>query len=162
MKKRILTLGAVLALVMALVVPSTVLATTTDVTGNVKSGYTFTPPSAISLGDMVPKPEPYTASSTDGSLTGNNQYGYKVTSKDTKTENTGFMVSGTNVLSTKLQISNENTNYVNADIEKTFLDTAGPTDTTFSLWVSQLVKGTDTVADNYTITITFTVTVKTA
>jgi hypothetical protein len=162
MKKRILTLGVVLVLVSVLVVPGAVLASdTTNVTGNVIQGYTFTAPSAISLGDMAPSLTPHKGSSTDGSLVGNNPVGYTVTGTDAKTLNKGYMVSGSDVLATKHQISKEDANYVNADTVKTFVDTSGPTNVAVSLYVSQLVTYTDTVATGYSITITFTVTPKT-
>ena len=160
MKKKILTLGAVLALVAVLIAPSAVLAaTTTGVTGDVVEGYTFAAPSAISLGTMTPG-TPATGSSTDGSLEGNNPDGYTVTGIDAKGSDTGYMVSGSYVLASKHQISDEDANYVNADTAKTFVDTSGATNVAVSLYVSQAVAYTDTVATGYSITITFTVTEK--
>ena len=156
MKKKILTLGMVLTLVAVLVAPGAVLATT-EVTGDVVEGYTFTAPSAIELGSMTPG-TPATGSSTDGSLVGNNPAGYTVTGIDEAVSDTGYMVSGANVLASKHEISDEDANYVNADTEKTFVDTSGPTDAAVSLYVSQDVAYTDTVATGYSITITFTVT----
>ena len=161
MKKKILTLGAVLALVAVLIAPSAVLAaTTTGVTGNVIQGYTFSAPLAIALGDMTPGATA-TGSSTDGSLEGNDPAGYTVTGIDAKGSNTGYMVVDSNVLASKHQISNEDANYVNADTAKTFVDTSEATDVTVSLYVKQGVTYTDPVDTGYSITITFTVTPKT-
>jgi hypothetical protein len=162
MNKRILTLGVVLVLVSVLVVPGAVLANgNTVVTGNVTQGFTFTAPTAISLGSMAPSVTAYKAHSTDGSLVGNNPTGYTVTGIDAKASNTGYMVSGSNVLQNELQISNEDATYVSADTGKPFVDTSAPTDVVVSLYVSQMVTYTDPVATNYSITITFTVTPKT-
>jgi len=159
MKKKILTLGMVLALVAVLVVPGAVLATT-EVTGNVIEGYTFTPPSAIALGDMTPGTTA-AGSSTDGSLVGNDPAGYTVTGIDEKGTDTGCMVSGANVLASRHEISDEDATYVPADTAKTFVDTGVPTDVAVSLYVHQYVGYADTVATGYSITITFTVTPKT-
>ncbi len=158
MKKRILTLGVVLVLVSVLAVPGAVLAAdTTNVTGNVIQGYTFTAPSAISFGNMAPSATPHKGSSTDGSLQGNNPAGYTVTGIDAKVSDTGYMVSGSNVLTNKLEISNVDGSYGNADTAQTFVSTTAPTSTTVSLYVSQVVAYDDPVATNYSITITFTV-----
>ena len=161
MKKRILTFGVVLVLVMVLVVPGAVLATdTTEVTGTVTEGYTFTAPSTVGLGSMAPSATPYTGNSTDGRLDGNNPAGYTVTGIDAKGTDTGKMVSGSDVLTEKLKISKEDASYVDADTQKTFLDSGGITGTDISLYVSQEVTYADPVASGYTITITFTVTPK--
>jgi len=161
MKKKILTLGVVLVLVTVLVVPGAVLANgTTEVTGTVTEGYTFTAPSTVELGSMAPSATPHKASSTDGSLVGNNPTGYTVEGIDDKGTNTGYMVSGSDVLANKLKISKEDATYVDADTSKNFVDTGVPTDVTVSLYVSQLVSYADPVASGYTITITFTVAPK--
>jgi len=157
MKKRILIFGVVLVLVTVLMAPGAVLATgTTEVTGTVIQGYTFTAPTAIGLGSMAPSLTPYKASSTDGSLVGNNPTGYTVEGIDVKGTDTGYMVSGSDVLANQHQISNADADYVNADTSKKFVDTSGPTDVTVSLYVSQEVAFTDAVG-TYTITITLTV-----
>lgn len=159
MKKKILVLASVLALLSAMIFPGDVMAAnTTDVTGSVTSGYSFSAPSAVALGAMSPSVTPHKANSSDGSLVGNNAAGYTVTGIDEKGTSTGFMVSGANVLGNKLQISYEDANYVDADTNKNFLDTTGPTNATVSLYVSQMVTYTDPVATGYSITITFTVT----
>ena len=160
MKKRILTLGMVLALVSVLVMPTAALATTTDVTGDVVEGYTFTAPTAIPLGSMTPG-TPATGSSTDGSLEGNDPDGYTVTGIDVKDTKPGYMVSGANTLLNLHQISNEDATYVHADTAKTFVDTSGPTNVAVSLYVIQDVSYADPVDTGYSITITFTVTPKT-
>ena len=123
-------------------------------------GYTFTPPSAIALGDMTPGTTA-AGSSTDGSLVGNDPAGYTVTGIDEKGTDTGYMVSGANVLGSKHQISDADAGYINADTVKQFVNTFGPTDVAGSLYVHQYVGYADTVATGYSITITFTVTPKT-
>ena len=160
MKKKILTLGAVLTLVAVLVVPGAVLATTTDVTGDVIEGYTFTPPPGIGLGSMTPG-TPKTGDSA-GSLEGNNAAGYTVKAKDDKTPYTGYMTVGTDVLENLLEISSDGTNYMTIDTEKTFLTTSAPGEDAVPLYAKQDVTYSDPVATGYTITITFTVTPNTA
>jgi hypothetical protein len=161
MTKKILTFGMVLVLATVLVVPGTVLgANTTEVTGDVTEGYTFTAPSAVSLGSMAPSATAYTSNSTDGSLVGNNPAGYTVTGTDAKSTNKGYMVSGTDLLDSKHQISKDGTTYYDADTSVSFVDSTAPTDTAVSLYVKQLVAYDDPVATGYTITITFTVTPK--
>ena len=166
MKKKILTLGMVLTLVAVLVAPNAVLAVTTDVTGDVIEGYTFTAPSAIALGSMTPGTTA-SGSSTDGSLVGNDPDGYIVTGTDKNTEVTaGYMLilgEGTQaapdyILGSRHEISDIDAGYVSADTVKQFVNTFGPTDVTVSLYVHQYVAYTDTAATGYTITITFTVT----
>ena len=161
MKKRILTLGVVLVLAAVLVVPGAVLATTypTEVTGTVTEGYTFTPPSAIELGNMDPSATPYKAHSTDGRLDGNNADGYTVFARDEA--GFGHMVSGSDVLTDMLDISNEDANYLDAYPGKMLLVTDGLTGADISLYVRQMVTYADPVADGYTMTISFTVTTKT-
>ena len=121
-------------------------------------GYTFTAPPAIGLGGMAPGTTG-TGNST-GSLTGDNTDGYTITGMDAKTTNTGYMVSGGNVLANELQIGPASNSLGAADASQTFLDVsaAGTYDVPFH--VSQSIAYTDAVATNYTITITFTVTEK--
>ncbi len=169
MKKRILTLGMVLALVSVLVMPTAALATTTDVTGDVVEGYTFTAPTAIPLGSMTPGTTA-SGSSTDGSLVGNDPDGYTVTGTDKNTEVTagymlimgdGTMAAPNYILGSRHEISDEDASYVPADTAKTFVDTSGPTNVAVSLYVIQDVSYADPVDTGYSITITFTVTPKT-
>ncbi len=160
MKKRILTLIITLALLAALAPPMAVFAagTTSDVTGGVVTGYTFSAPSAISLGDMTPG-TPATGNSTDGNLTGNNAAGYTVTGTDANTgAGTGCMISGANTLHNKLLIGPAASPTDTADTVVSFLSTSGITDEAISLYVSQLATFDDVVATGYSITITFTVT----
>ena len=164
MKKRILTFGAALVLVMVLAVPGVVLgADTTLVTGSVQAGYTFVAPDTVDIGSMVPSEFPYTGGGIwHGSLVGNNPAGYTVTGIDAKGTNAGYMTtSGGTPLANKLEISNdEATGFVDADVGKTFVDTSGPTYLVIDLYVSQLVDYTDEPSD-YSIEITFTVVEKT-
>jgi hypothetical protein len=154
MKRRILTFGVLAALVAATLLPGVVLAgDTTEIVGSVEEGYTFVAPSPISLGTMTPSATPYKGNSTDGSLLGNNPDGYTVTGQDAYLS--GYMENGDH-LTNMFEISNEDANYVTADTAKTFVDTSGPTDTTVSLYVSQLVSYNDTPAV-YSITILFDV-----
>ena len=159
MKKRILTFGVLLILMTISVVPGGVLAAdSTWVGGEVLEGYTFAAPAPIFLSSMTPSATPYKGSSSGGSLVGNNANGYTVEGIDAKGINTGYMVSGGgSPLANKHQISDEDANYVAADTAKTFVDTSGPTDTTFSLYVSQVVAHADAPAADYQIEITFTV-----
>jgi len=163
MKKRILTFGVLLILVTIFVVPGVVSAQDggTWVLGNVVEGYTFTAPSPISLGTMTPSGTPYKGSSSGGSLMGNNPSGYTVTGIDEKGGDTGYMTTsgGGDVLANRHEISDQDASYVPADTAKTFVDTSGPTDAVFSLYVSQVVAYTDT-PDIYEIEIAFTVTPK--
>ena len=121
-------------------------------------GYTFTAPPAIGLGGMAPGTTA-TGSST-GSLEGNNSDGYIVTGIDAKMTNTGYMVSGENVMNNKFSMGPAADTLGNASMAQTFLDEYGygPHDVPFH--VSQMVAYTDAVAEGYTITITFTVTEK--
>ena len=156
MKKKILTLGAVLALVAVLVAPNAVLATTTDVGGNVVEGYTFTAPSIIALGSMTPGTA--ATGNSAGSLEGNNTLGYTVTGVDAKGTNTGYMVSGTDVLANMLQMGPDAGVAYTAATVTTFLTTSAITDAAVPFYVSQTATYADPVASGYTITITFTVT----
>ena len=155
MKKKILTLGMVLTLVAVLVAPNAVLAVTTEVTGTVTEGYTFTAPSTVALGSMAPSATAYKAHSTDGRLDGNNAYGYTVFARDDAAF--GYMRSGGNWLIDMLDISNEDANYEDAHPGKMLLLTDGITGADISLYVRQIVTYADPVADGYTMTISFTV-----
>ncbi len=162
MKKRILTLGVVLALVVVLVMPTAALAgNTTGVTATVVTGYEFTAPSAIALSSISPRILPYTATSSDGRLIGNAGVGYTVTGTDAKSDNKGKMTVGDNALATKLKIKPSATPTADADTEVSFYNAAGIIDTAISLYVSQLVLYSDNVTAGYTITITFTAQPKT-
>lgn len=164
MKKKILTLGIVLALVSVLVMPTAALATTTDVGGDVIEGYTFTAPTPVEFGNMNPNDTPSTADTT-GYLQGNNAGGYNVKGIDANTDGTtkGFMLIGppatpTSILENKLKMGDTVAVPNDADVETTFLDTSTITDEIVPFYVSQTVEFTDPIATGYTITITFTVT----
>lgn len=160
MKKRILTLGVVLVFVIVMVIPGTVLADTTVISGSVQAGYAFSAPSEIELYTMF-LDIPNEGSSTNGWLVGNNPTGYTVTGADIKATDTGYMTtSGGTPLANKLEISDDEfTGYVAADIGKTWIDTSGPTSESIDLYVSQLVEYSDTPG-SYSLNITFTVTEK--
>ncbi len=161
MKKRILTLGVVLALVVVLVMPTAALAgNTTGVTATVVTGYEFTAPSAIVLSNIAPRILPYTGTSSDGRLIGNAVVGYSVSGTDAKTGNKGKMTVGSNALGAKLKIGAASASN-DADTVVGFYDASGIVDTAMSLYVSQLVLYSDNVTAGYTITITFTAQPKT-
>ncbi len=131
---------------------------------NLNPGYTFSAPSAISLGSMAPG-STATATSSDGTLVGDNAAGYTVTGVDVKTDNKGYMVSGVNVLHNKLEIGPSASptpplTFGPADTARTFLSTSSAGIVALSLYVSQVVAYNDVVATGYTITITFTVIAK--
>ncbi len=97
MKKKILVVGLVLALVIVLVMPMAALAgnpatDTTLVSGQIAWEYTITPPAAITLGtfntvqDYEVTGKSISVSTTDPTVT---QCGIKV--KDTKTTTTGYL-----------------------------------------------------------------------
>jgi len=166
MKKRILTLGVVLVLVSVLAAPGAVLATT-EVTGTVAEGYTFTAPSGIALGSMAPGATA-TGDST-GNLEGNNPDGYTVKGideNDTVTagymliEGTGTLAAPQYMLTNKLKMGDTGAVPNDADVETTFLSTDDITDASVPFYVSQTATYADPVQSGYTITITFTVTPK--
>lgn len=166
MKKKILTLGAVLTLVAVLVAPGAVLATTTGVTGTVIHGYTFTAPSPIDLGDMTPG-TPKTDNSA-GSLEGNNAAGYTVDGVDENSEvtskgymlivGTGTQASPQYILENKLLFGPATNPTATADTSTNFLTTSDITDAAVPFYVSQTATYADAVQSGYSITITFTVT----
>lgn len=159
MKKKILTLGAVLALVGVLVLPTAALALGTPIGGTVIEGYTFTAPAPVGLGDMTPG-TPKT-SATAGWLEGNNTTGYTVTGFDSTGSSAGFMTAaGPISLTNMLQIGPASNLLGPADTAKTFLQTGGITNESVPFFVSQLATYADTVAGGYYITITFTVLTK--
>ncbi len=156
MKKKILILGMVVALVSVLVMPTAALATTTEVSGSVTEGYTFSAPTAIALGSMIPG-TPATDNSA-GSLEGNNALGYTVTGVDEKGTDTGYMVSGTYVLTNMLLFGPAASPTATADTVTNFLTTSDITNAAVPFYVSQTATYADAVQSGYSITITFTVT----
>jgi hypothetical protein len=119
-------------------------------------GYTFIAPGDIVLGEMVPSVDPYTGNSS-GSLTGDNPAGYTVTASDNKTENKGYMVSGTSVLHSKFNIGASAGSVASSDVERTLLTTSAPGTDSVPLFVSQEISYNDAVVNGYSITITYTV-----
>ena len=164
MKKRILTLGAVLVFVTVLVVPSSVLAAdTTVVSGTVIGIYIFEAPSAVEFGDMGPSDSDWYAHTwTPGYFFGNSPAGYTVTGADIKATNTGYMTSGGGTpLTNKLQICDiEYGEYVDADTGITYVDSSGPASESIDLYATQVVEVYDTPG-SYSLNITFTVVEKT-
>jgi hypothetical protein len=161
MKRRILTLGAVLALLTVMVVPGTVLADTTVVSGTVMGGYVFEAPWAVEFGSMSAGATWYAHTSTAGYFYGNSPTGYTVTGADIKGTDPGYMTtSGGTPLANKLQISDEETiGYVTADVGITYIDSTGPASDSIDLYATQLVDYTDEPGE-YSLNITFTVTEK--
>lgn len=162
MKRRILTLGAVLVFVAVLVVPGTVLADTTVVSGTVVAGYVFEAPWAVEIGNMGGAGITfYGHTSTPGYFWGNSPSGYTVTGADIKATNAGYMTtSGGTPLTNKLEIgAEEYIGYVTADVGITYIDSSGPASDSIDLYVSQLVDYTDEPGE-YSLEITFTITEK--
>ena len=160
MKKKILTLGTVLVMVAVLVLPTAVLAQgdgATNVGGDVVQGFIFSAPTGVVFGDRNPNATP-SLDYTTGWLQGNSITGYNVVGVDAKTTSKGYMVAtGPTVLSNMLlfgPISPTTT----ADTSTNFLATGGITNELVPFYVSQTVEFTDPVANNYSITIEFTVT----
>ena len=118
-------------------------------------GYTFTAPPAIGLGGMAPGTT--ATGSSAGSLEGDNSNGYTVTGIDAKTTNTGYMVSGGNVLANEFQMGPDADTLGNASMAQILLDVSAAGTYSVLFYISQLVAYTDAVAEGYTITITFTV-----
>lgn len=158
MKKKILAIALALALLAVLVAPLAAFASdgTTTITGDVTSGYSFTPPAAISLGSMSPSAP--AANNSSGTLNGNNASGYTVTAVDASTTNTGYMVSGTNVLQNYFMIGKDTSSLAAADTAQTLLNSTAAGSNPVPLYVSQTISPSDAIATGYSITITFTVT----
>ncbi len=68
MKKKILTIGMVLALVAVLVVPMAALAADTDVSGTIAGELTLTPPAAVTLPSLTIAGSPHDANDTTGNV----------------------------------------------------------------------------------------------
>ena len=157
MKKRILLVGVVLALVATLAVPAVALAGstgTTTVTGTQANIIEVTAPSAISFGTFIVGSNSK-QSTTDGTVTCN-KTSWHVDAKDLV--NGGVMkTSGDVALAGKLTISNNGGTYAAADtgIISGGNPTYGENPTTLPFYVKQNVLASDK-AGAYTITITFT------
>jgi len=148
--------GLLLAMALALLLIGTV-----GLPAEANPGYTFVAPAAISLGSMTPRPAPYTSNSM-GTLMGDNPGGYTVTAVAANTTNTGYMISGGNVLHDKLKIGKDAGNLADSNTVSMLLDTSSNVtdNVTVPLYVSQLILGTDNVSNGYSITIVYTVTAK--
>jgi len=163
MKKGILMLGIVLAVMAALVIPGGVIAgapvgNTTAVTGSiVEATVTVTAPSAIAFGTFVVG-DNIQQSTTDGSvaITANSRNSanvhWQVTAQDLA--NGGYMKTGATPLNSKLLISKDGSSYAAADTGLTYTGT-GPGSNVLPLWAKQNITGNETVG-SYSITITFT------
>jgi hypothetical protein len=160
-KKGILLLGIVLAVIAAISVPAAVFAigsiNTTLVTGSiVEATVTVTAPSAIAFGMFVVG-DNIQQSTTDGTVvvTANSRNGanvhWQVAANDTA--NGGFMKTGATPLNSKLLISKDGSSYANADTPGiTYTGTGAGT---LPFWAKQNITGNETVG-SYSITITFT------
>ena len=149
-----------MALVSVLVMPTAALAVTTEVTGTVIEGYTFTAPGGVALGNMTPGTPK--AGSTTGTLVGNDSAGYPVTGADSTGSPVVYMTA-TGDLDNMLNIGpsaspSSPLTYGPANVAQTFLSTSGITNATVPFYVSQLVTFADPVQSGFTIIITFTVT----
>jgi hypothetical protein len=104
----------------------------------------------------------YSGSSTDG-LVKCSEDGWSLTVVDAKETNTGYMVSGENVLSNELQLCDtENGAYQDADTSLTLVSNGTPTGESgraFGTYVKQQITYDDVVANDYSIILTFTVSV---
>jgi hypothetical protein len=162
MRKRILGIAMALAMIVVMALPMGVSAApegdTTDITGDIGGGYSFTAPTDLDLGAMT-LGATKTGNATAGNLTGNNVGGYTVTGVDAKGTNTGKMVSGANVLTNKFKIGKDAGSVADSDSSQTLLAATGAGGSfSIPLYVSQDVEFDDPAASDYTITITFTVT----
>jgi hypothetical protein len=157
--KRILTLGIVLALMAALVIPGAVIANgtpTTQVTGTiVEAQLTVAAPSAIAFGNFFYGNNTQ-QSATNGTVAvtpgsrNTPDVPWLVTAKDNA--NGGYMGSGTHNLTNPLQISKDGSTYAVAGTGITY---TGNGNGTLPFWAKQNVVNSDPVG-NYNITITFT------
>lgn len=169
--KRILTLGIVLALMAALVIPAAVIANggdTTDVTGSIAGAtISLTAPDPIGLGMLV-------WGDNKGNSTGSvnvtayswnpDDLDFSVSAVDEKVADTGYMTdtSDNPLASGKLLISPDDwTSQAEADtaIEWEWTgENEGEHD--FTLYVNQVIDAVEEAGD-YTITITFTAQIDT-
>ena len=158
--KKLLIIGLALALIGVFIAPLAAFATdgTTDITGNVTSGYTFNTPPTIPLGTMSTGTN---TGNSSGNITGNNADGYTVSAVDAKGSNTGYMVStpSGHVLANKFKIGSSAGSVDTADVSRTLYTGSGPvSNVAVPLYISQTITATDVAASGYTITITYTVT----
>jgi hypothetical protein len=121
-------------------------------------GYSFTAPSDIFLGENLKFIDSPFTDSSSGNLNITTPGTYRVTATDAKSTDKGYMVSGTNALHHKLQIGPASDNLTNSDEVVQLLEASTEGDNSIPFFVSQEISYEDTVAENYSITITFTVT----
>lgn len=156
--KRILTLGIVLALMAALVIPGAVIADspTTQVTGQIgEAEILVTAPGTISFGQFVVGDNiAHSVNNGTVAVTSNSRNETEVTWQVTAADatNGGFMKNGATPLNSKLEISKEGTTYAVADTGVIY---TGNGNGTLPFWAKQNIVGNETVGE-YSITITFT------
>jgi hypothetical protein len=161
MKKRILTLGIMLALVAGMAIPAAVIAqdNDTDVTGSiVVATIEIETPADIGLG-MLTWGDNAGNSTGSVTVTANSwdptNVPWQVTAIDEKVTNTGYMLDGVNPLqSGKLLISPDGNDYVDADTEIMW-NGQGSGEHDIDFYVNQVIDEYED-AGNYSITITFT------
>lgn len=160
MKKGILILGVVLAVMAVTAISGGVVASTvgntTLVTGTIVAAQvTVTAPGAIAFGNFVYGDNPQ-QSATDGTVTvvpgsrNPSAVNWQVTANDTA--NGGYMKDGTTPLTNKLQISKDGSSYANADTPG--LTYTGTGNGTLPFWAKQNIAGNETPG-TYSIIITF-------
>lgn len=167
MKKRLVAIGAALALVAVLVVPAVAMAgNTTQIGGNISAELELTAPGDINLnlgGASATSMEigANTGTATDGSVKCNDPAGYTVTVKSDKSD--GKMTSGTYTLQNALQVT---TGSYGPDAVTTttpvaaIVDTSAPGESAITLSVSQTIVYADPTASNYGLTLTYTASAK--
>lgn len=160
MKNRVLTVGIVLALIIAIAIPATVFANgtntdTTEITGSiVEAEITVTAPGDIAFGMFHVGNNTQHASDGTLTITFNSRGGsWQVTAKD-ESANDGYMMQADNTtaLNSKVLISKDGSTYATADVG---LNYTGTGNSSLPFWATQNIVGNETVG-NYSITITFT------
>ena len=157
MKKLLISLALATMLVAVMATPAMAVTGTTDITGNVAGVIEVTAPVAISLGNMA------LGDNASGVKTGTIKANaaWTMTAKDVKVTDPGYMVAGGNKLTSKMQISKDDTTWLDADAVSplTYSGTAtAQGGDSFNFYAKQNVVWADPVADSYSITITFTAT----
>jgi hypothetical protein len=151
MKKNILALGLVLALVAVMVMPMAALAgTTTSVSGTLGATITVSAPSGITFSTFVVGIN--NANSINGTVSTTGATTWHVTAADST--NAGFMKKGSTPLTDELTICD--TSGGTFVLAHTGITYSSPT--TLALYAKQVVVGGD-MAGTYSTTITFTGTV---
>jgi hypothetical protein len=161
MKNRILTLGLVLALIAAIIVPAAVVADTTgtaEVTGSiVEAELNVTAPSAIAFGNFV-FGDNILQSATNGTvgiIAGSRNasaVAWQVVAYEDGGD--GYMSDNGNLLTNELEISMDGSTWELAD-PGAGLNYTGTGAGTLEFWAKQTIAGDETPGD-YAINITFT------